>query len=411
MNLIEEIDEEYETKEESEDCEKTEYDDNEDRDTSLDDKAWQLAKEAFAKAVQKTREGKQVGNEARNESGIEAGLCPSEGIVEPVRAEPLTVMPKFSEATQETPWRSSVKFVEEVKEEIEWLIPGVLPAGAVVLLPGREGSMKSRLAMSMAQAVAAGGLWLGKRAQQGPVLYLDGEMPSAVLKDYLRGVGPVDQLHVWTWTDRGFPEELNDNDSLMEAAKTHKLIVVDTLRRQMKDRNENSSDDMAQMSRAMRKLTRYGATVLALHHAPKRQGNKGPRGATELAAGVDISMHLEQTKKSDSGCVLKLEIQKTRYSDSEDLVIQVTKGDRAPVFALNGPTSEQRKPGLLELSLLIDDLRERSGRDPIQAEVIEEADKAALGGKDKIRGMLKEGEGRYWREQGKGREKSYAPPL
>ena len=56
----------------------------------------------------------------------------------------------------------------------------------------------------------------------------------------------------------------------------------------MGNRNENDSTEMAETTDGLRKLTRWGATVLALHHAPKNADKgEGYRGSTELGAGVD----------------------------------------------------------------------------------------------------------------------------
>src|SRR5690349_2319260 len=46
------------------------------------------------------------------------------------------------------PWRSSIEVVREARKDILWLIQGVVPAGAIILLSGRESSMKTLLAMS-----------------------------------------------------------------------------------------------------------------------------------------------------------------------------------------------------------------------------------------------------------------------
>jgi hypothetical protein len=322
-------------------------------------------------------------------------------------------LPKAGPVVQETYespktlWRSSVSFVKEERQEIEWLIHDVLPAGAVVLLSGREGSMKSWLALTMARAVAAGERWLGKPTKQGAVLYLDGEMCPAVLRDRLQGIGPVEELHVWNWADGSFPHQL-DNSDLQRASHGHSLIVVDTLRRQMEGLKENSSDDMAVITDALRQLTRHGATVLVLHHAPKDSERQDYRGSTELGAGVDITISLTK-KRSKERITLNLETRKTRYSSSADLEIEVTRGDRTPVFTTTDPRPDTEGQAFLDLYDLVDGLRQTFGRDPNQSEIIAEARKRGLGGRDKILVMLKDRDGAYWRSQHKGNQVTYAP--
>lgn len=307
---------------------------------------------------------------------------------------------------QKTPWQSSIQFVEEAKQDIEWLIPGLLPAGAVVLLSGREGSMKTWLAISIVHAVAAGIPWIGTPTKQGAVLYLDGEMPRAVLQDRVQGIGAVKDLNIWCWTDTSFPQGLG-GESLREASRCHTLIVVDTLRRHMGGLKENSADDMAIVTEALRELTRHGATVLVLHHATKDPtGPGGYRGSTELGAGVDILLSLAK-KSTGSAARLNLNIEKSRYSFSDNYEIQVTKGARAPVFTMKGLQQDAGKREFEELRAVIQYLHQSLGQGPTQSQIIDEAGRRNLGGKDKIRRRLEDGEGTYWRSGRTGRRITY----
>lgn len=300
-------------------------------------------------------------------------------------------------------WRSSRQFVEEDRQEIQWLVPGVLPAGAIVLLSGREGTMKSFLALSMAHAVASGALWLGRPTKQGRVLYLDGEMPKAVMQDRVQGIGVSHALGLCCWTDPEFPYQLNNLD-LQGESEECSLIVVDTLRRHMDGLKENSSDDMAQITKDLRRLTGHGATVLVLHHAPKDISKQDYRGATELGAGADVVLLL--TRRNLRGtAVLTIETRKTRYSSGGRLEIEAKEGPHVPVFTIRGD-QKPAKDDLSELSLLVNELRGRFGRNPIQDEIIQAA--KTLGGKDKIRQMLKEGEDRYWIKERSRKTVSYA---
>lgn len=296
---------------------------------------------------------------------------------------------------------SSVHFVTKVPDTIQWLIPGVLPVGGVVFLSGRPGDMKTWAALSMARAVAAGEPWLGKPTTQGPVLYLDGEMEPGVLGNCLRWAKPIESLFVANWTDPDFPNGLG-SDTLREAAKYYRLIVVDTLRRQMDTLKENSSDDMAQITKDLRELTRHGATVLVLHHVPKNPENKGPRGAIELVAGCDISI-LVTKKPKKAGGTLALEMHKTRYSASTDLTVQFTKGELGPVFTQGDQQSgedlgagNEAGDALGKLAVLVETLRHQLGRNPNKTEVKKQAWAAKLGGRQVVDLLLDEGDGVHW---------------
>ena len=311
-------------------------------------------------------------------------------------------------ASMETmPWRSSIRFAREAYEEIQWLIPGILPKGGIVLLCGKAGAMKSFLALSMAYAVASGTAWLGRQTKQGSVLYLDGENPPALLQARLQGIGTAEGLNIWSFFDKTFPQSLQ-HPELQRAAATHSLIVVDTLRRQMGRLREDFADDMAQITNDLKELARHGATVLVLHHAPKNPTRSGPRGSSELEAGCDVSVSVTKHKKGKE-ILLTLEMPKSRYlPDSDDLEIEVTRGDKAPRFTIQG--AEEPQKDLYQLVQLVDTLRERLGRDPNRTMIIGEAEDAGFGGRARVEPLLDEGEGVCWRRYKPGREVLYAPP-
>jgi hypothetical protein len=175
----------------------------------------------------------------------------------------------------------------------------------------------------------------------------------------------------------------------------------------MGDLKENNADDMAQITGALRELTQHGATILVLHHAMKDPERPGSfRGSSELGAGVDVLISL--TKKAiGSAARLSLNIEKSRYSFSDKYEIEVTKGEQAPMFSTNNPTQDDGQRAFDALRAVIEDLRKGSGKDPAQNEIIAEAIKRALGGKDTIRKRLEEGEGTYWRSVRTGNRRTY----
>src|SRR5215472_1422306 len=189
------------------------------------------------------------------------------------------------------PWRCSLDLLTEPLEETAWLINGLIPAGSVVLISGREGTMKTWLAMDWALAIAEGQPWLGHQSTSVAVLYVDAEMPGNPFLNRLHAHGGSRNLNIARWTDEAFPSKL-EGPGLREASKSHGLIIVDTLRRFMGDLEENSATDMAQVTKSLRELTRHGATVLVSHHATKHPERQGYRGSSELGAGVDVVLHV-----------------------------------------------------------------------------------------------------------------------
>lgn len=305
------------------------------------------------------------------------------------------------------PWHSSVELLQLSPPKMDWLIEGVIPASNVILLSGREGSMKTWLAMDWALAVAQGRGWLSRATKIGKVLYIDAEMPRDLFSVRLQALGTSPSLAIWRWQDRYFPSNFFDRQLLL-AARTYRLIVVDTLRRFMGKRDENSATDMAAIMGGLRELTRWGATVIALHHAPKDpEKREGYRGSTELGAGVDIVYALR--KHEEGGNVeLRVRTTKTRCCSEADLTLRVERTETRPILrdvsAREGTGVEVE---LLELRSVIAKLEDELVRDPNQTEIVEKVADMGLGSRGKTLGRLKRGDGRYWRAKTCGRQCSY----
>jgi AAA domain len=85
---------------------------------------------------------------------------------------------------------------------IEYLVDGMIARKTITLWTGTDGTAKTFLAQKMAIAVASGLTFLGRRCQRAPVLYLDYENPSFVVRERfeLMAAGPIPNLKVWgTW--------------------------------------------------------------------------------------------------------------------------------------------------------------------------------------------------------------------
>lgn len=325
----------------------------------------------------------------------------SEGL--PESKEPLS-------AEAKPPWRNSLDLLAEPQEEPTFLLDQIIPEESVVLVSGREGSMKTWLALMMARAVADGEDFLGRPCQAVNVLYLDAEMPSPVFFHRLQSIGGSCNLNVWRWQDLGFPERLDD-PGLLAAAKVHGLIVVDTLKRFMTGLKENDSDDMAIITGQLRELTRHGTTVIALHHGKKDQENPGYRGSTELGAGVDIALTLEKSER-DGTDYLSLTASKTRYAEDPRLNLRVERTEARPIFHDATGEKQARAQAALaddldKLALVIQKRHSDLGRAPNQTEVIEAAKREKLGSRKTILKWLAQGEGNKWQSRPEGGSRRY----
>jgi len=314
--------------------------------------------------------------------------------------------------TETPPWPlwNSLDLLSEPIPEIEYILDGMLPAGAVALLSGREGSLKSWIALEWAHAVAEGNHWLGKSTKNVSVLFVDAEMQLNLLRSRVRPLGGSKNLHIWHWQSEKFPSSLNHR-GFREFSRRYKLIVIDCLKRFMEGLDENSSQDMAVITKQLRELTRYGATVLALHHAPKDSAKHGYRGSTELGAGVDICMNWERIERNGMD-IIQLTAPKTRYPEDPRMILRVIRTPEKPIF--EDATREggieainQLEAKLERIEGIIRNIAEAGGRKPNQSDIIRIAQSQNVASRNTILELLKQGEGKRWRSYIEGRSLNY----
>ena len=97
-------------------------------------------------------------------------------------------------------------------------------------------------------------------------------------------------------------QESPDLVALLEAVKAQRpaLIVIDTLAMAFPGLEENSAEAMGRVVSVARKLTKWGAAVVLVHHDTK-DGQQGlPRGHSLLNGALDLGLHI---KRDESGVV------------------------------------------------------------------------------------------------------------
>ena len=167
--------------------------------------------------------------------------------------------------------------------EIEYLIPPIVPKGAVVALTGDSASGKSSLATAWARDI------------EGPVLFLDRENPLCVIADRLDRLGFPDspRLRFWGgWCDQEAP--MPDAPAVVEWLKTcgsSPLIIVDSLSA-FYGGDQNSAGEMRTFMDRCRQIANLGATVVIVHHDGKSETAKDYRGSSDFKAAIDCGFHV-----------------------------------------------------------------------------------------------------------------------
>ena len=185
----------------------------------------------------------------------------------------------------------------------EYVVKGLLDRGAFAELYGDTNSGKTFTALDMAEHIAHGWSWRGRKVRGGPVCYIAAEGGLGLEERLIafRQHHDVDQADVPLYI---IPASIDlcsaDSDALtlideIQRLGRVQLVIIDTLARALAGGDENGPQDMgAFVGNCDRIREATGAAVLAIHHSGKDQ-SRGGRGHSSLKAAVDTEMLVENT--------------------------------------------------------------------------------------------------------------------
>lgn len=232
----------------------------------------------------------------------------------------------------------------------DYLVKGLIPAGALCSIYGPGGSFKSFLAVSLACHIASGTSWGGRRVNQGAVLFIAGE----------GGTGVSRRIRAWELSVNDemaldnlfrvdcpiFPAAPGSIEQVILATQDIKnmtgmpvrLIILDTLARCFGNSDENTARDMGafiQGCDAIRYHTR--AAMMIVHHSGKDQ-ERGARGSSAFQAALDAEFNVRREGRRNAitlSCtkMKDAEMPEVTAYDLEEVVIY-TDSDGEPVTSL-----------------------------------------------------------------------------
>ncbi len=184
-----------------------------------------------------------------------------------------------------------------------YLIKGLLTAGAMSVVYGDSNTGKTFVALDMAYHVAAAIDFNGRKVKQGTVIYIaaeGGRMVENRLAALRQEFGSDAPLAILPQTinlldsDADLPELLKLVAGVSKSHGEVVLIVIDTLSRVIAGGEENSSKDMSSFVRNVDQLRQQtGAAVLVVHHTGK-DAAKGARGHSSLRAATDTEIEIKE---------------------------------------------------------------------------------------------------------------------
>jgi hypothetical protein len=215
---------------------------------------------------------------------------------------------------------------------LEYIVPGMIPAGGFVMLVGSSGAGKTFLVVDISLCLATGTPWHGRSVARGPVVYVAGEglrglAGRVTAWKEAHGLGGRAGLYTLPQaTALTQPEEVDRLLFAIQALPTRPVaVVIDTLSRNMGEGDENSARDVARLTAGVDRIRHAtGAAVILVHHT----GLKGERerGSSALRANADTTMFLHGSrsglirldcrKQKDGEPFASMALQLTRRGDS-----------------------------------------------------------------------------------------------
>lgn len=230
------------------------------------------------------------------------------------------VQESLEEEANRPPLMSMADAFRDIKPP-KWLIEGALTEGAVGFIAGQPKSYKSWVGLDMALSVSTGADFLDyfRVNEPGPVLYIQEEDPTIVLKSRATKIWAgkrVDQLKiegnsvVWQ-PSKGGPDAFDPevavyikqgvtiseeswqiwiDETLADGwkGKPYKLLIIDTLMMTAGDVEENKAQAMTtKVFKPLKMLaSKHNVAIQVVHHMRKGDNKEGQRGGQLMLGSV-----------------------------------------------------------------------------------------------------------------------------
>lgn len=251
-------------------------------------------------------------------------------------------------------WLKDIKNM--VIPEQKWLIKGILPEEAMVILAGARSSFKSWVALHSAVCIANGKRFLGEYdTQKAVVLYIDEENGLGELKrrlDFFKNAENYEEegqiaflsLENIKLTDKFQRESL---DHFLEEYKP-KLIIVDSFNKVFSTKDENSASELTPIFTNIVKpaIKKYGLTWLFLHHVRKGSSKATSdvmdeiRGTSELVNYAETVLVARRIKSTTRFNLITAKMRRAKETDPMMVNANINDEKRSAILEYKGTAIE-----------------------------------------------------------------------
>ncbi|MBT3508840.1 MAG: AAA family ATPase [Nitrospina sp.] len=203
-----------------------------------------------------------------------------------------------------------------------------LPEQGLCMIYATRGLGKTWVALQIAYAVSSGGEYLNWKAEKAAgVLYIDGEMPLAVMKERLTQIVLSQEMETKEPLDFLTPDAQEfgvpdlstiEGQALIDNIITDKtkLIVMDNLSTLTRSGKESEGESWLPVQQWVLKLRRRGISVLFIHHAGKAGQQRGTSRREDVLDTV-IVLRKPADYTPETGACFEVHFEKARglYGD------------------------------------------------------------------------------------------------
>ncbi|MGL5061621.1 MAG: AAA family ATPase [Microcoleus sp.] len=168
------------------------------------------------------------------------------------------------------------EFCEQVKDDEEWVLPGILPRGDLSIFIGNSGSGKSLHSYEAAYQTMIGGIFCGGHVQKGKVLFIQTDEGHYSTKHRMVGRGfSLEKENFRIMPRFNFTQLDSLEQELIDFAPD--LIVIDTLRDALQKTgiDENTPEAGQPLNDLKDLLKQYNSSAILIHYVNKKTDAKG----------------------------------------------------------------------------------------------------------------------------------------
>lgn len=191
--------------------------------------------------------------------------------------------------------------------EPKWIVPGIIPAGLTVL-GGAPKMGKSFLSLQLMLSVVTGGMFLGRKVERRPCLYLALEDPPSRLQERMRNMNwplesPADFFSVFTVREiiKDFNSEGANHLAQIIENKGYEMVIIDTLSKVFKGDKNEEQEMMAFVSPLQIMAQEQEIGLVLVHHHGKMMNKdvvKDLMGSTALGGAADTILGVYRERNS-----------------------------------------------------------------------------------------------------------------